>query len=78
MHLAHSCSTPLRVGTTDDRVVIVWRKFTEGEGVYAGMHSDETGWNIVRPSSDGAGTVMESIIRYVPMSFSTWLVLAAN
>ncbi|KAG3021011.1 hypothetical protein PC121_g4281 [Phytophthora cactorum] len=54
-----------------DRVVIVWRKFTEGEGVYAGMHSDETGWNIVRPSSDGAGTVMESIIRYVPMSFST-------
>ncbi|KAI9990874.1 hypothetical protein PInf_018491 [Phytophthora infestans] len=54
-----------------DLIVVVWRKFTEGEGVYAGMHSDETGWNIIRPSSDGAGTVMESIIRYVPMSFST-------
>ncbi|KAG1691827.1 hypothetical protein DVH05_026202 [Phytophthora capsici] len=57
-----------------DRVVIIWRKFTEGEGVYAGMHSDETGWNIIRsdPSCVGSsGTVMESVIRYVPMSFST-------
>ncbi|ETL88123.1 hypothetical protein L917_12776, partial [Phytophthora nicotianae] len=55
----------------EDRIVLIWRKFTEGEGVYAGMHSDETGWNIVRPSSDGSATVMESIIRYVPMSFNT-------
>ncbi|KAG7393994.1 hypothetical protein PHYBOEH_005949 [Phytophthora boehmeriae] len=58
-----------------ERVVIVWRKFTEGEGLYAGMHSDETGWNVVRPSQscgdNGVGTDMESIIRYVPMTFSS-------
>ncbi|RLN54252.1 hypothetical protein BBJ28_00005617 [Nothophytophthora sp. Chile5] len=56
-----------------DRLVAIWRKFTEGEGVFAGLHSDETGWNVVRPSPgcvDG-GTVMESIIRFVPMNFSS-------
>ncbi|KAG7384948.1 hypothetical protein PHYPSEUDO_002094 [Phytophthora pseudosyringae] len=57
-----------------DRIVVVWRKFTEGEGIYAGMHSDETGWNVIRPVPswvEGAGTCMESIIRYVPMTFNT-------
>lgn len=57
-----------------DRVVIICRKFTEGEGAYTGMHSDETGWTIVRPSpgsADVAGsTSMETVIRYVPMTFS--------
>lgn len=39
------------------------------------MHLDETGWAIVRPSpSSGKGmpsTVMESVIRFVPINFST-------
>ncbi|KAE9277045.1 hypothetical protein PR003_g28893 [Phytophthora rubi] len=58
-----------------DRVVFVWRKFTEGQGAYAGMHADETGWAIVRPSPScgqgNAGTVMESVTRFVPINFSS-------
>ncbi|KAG7393995.1 hypothetical protein PHYBOEH_005950 [Phytophthora boehmeriae] len=53
-----------------DRVVVVCRKFTEGEGAFDGMHSDETAWNIVRPAST-TGTVVESIIRSKPMTFRT-------
>ncbi|GMF13423.1 unnamed protein product [Phytophthora lilii] len=55
------------------RVIIVWRKFTEGEGAFAGMHSDEIGWNIVRPSPScgGGSTLLESVTRFVPMNFST-------
>jgi hypothetical protein len=55
-----------------DRIVVVWRKFTEGEGAFAGMHLDETGWNSIRPSpAQGCpGTVLESIIRFVPINFS--------
>ncbi|KAG2507325.1 hypothetical protein BBO99_00009042 [Phytophthora kernoviae] len=29
-----------------ERVVIICRKFTEGEGAFDGMHSDKTGWSI--------------------------------
>ncbi|KAG6618876.1 uncharacterized protein IUM83_01335 [Phytophthora cinnamomi] len=58
-----------------DRIVFVWRKFTEGEGAFAGMHADETGWAIVRPSPSSSvgspSTVMESVIRFVPINFST-------
>ncbi|RLN80927.1 hypothetical protein BBJ28_00003397 [Nothophytophthora sp. Chile5] len=56
-----------------ERLVAIWRKFTEGEGVFAGLHSDETGWNVVRPSPGcvDAGTVMESVIRFVPMNFNS-------
>ncbi|KAE9277046.1 hypothetical protein PR003_g28894 [Phytophthora rubi] len=57
-----------------DRIVVVWRKFTEGEGVFSGMHSDETGWNIVRPSPScvkgGAGTLLESVTRFVPSTLA--------
>ncbi|KAL4088030.1 hypothetical protein PRIC1_012460 [Phytophthora ramorum] len=56
-----------------NRIVVIWRKFVEGEGVFAGMHSDETGWSIVRPSpAEGCvGTVLESMIRFVPINFSS-------
>ncbi|KAG6618532.1 uncharacterized protein IUM83_01336 [Phytophthora cinnamomi] len=58
-----------------NRVVVVWRKFTEGEGAFTGMHSDETGWNIVRPSPSciggGASTLLESVTRFVPINFSS-------
>ncbi|CAI5739106.1 unnamed protein product [Hyaloperonospora brassicae] len=57
------------------RVVIVWKKFTEGEGDFAGMHSDGTGWCVFQPSLssvDGyAGTSLESVTRFVPMNFSS-------
>ncbi|TDH66135.1 hypothetical protein CCR75_001700 [Bremia lactucae] len=54
-----------------ERKVMVWRKFTEGDGAYAGMHIDETGWNVIRRSPDGKGTVIESISRSIPMPFSS-------
>lgn len=57
--------------TEADRVVLIWRKFAEEEGTLAGKHVDETGWNIIRQSVDGTGTLMESTSRYVPMSFGS-------
>ncbi|KAF4035092.1 hypothetical protein GN244_ATG12862 [Phytophthora infestans] len=56
-----------------DRVVLVWRKFSEGGGVFAGMHSDETGWSIVRPSrvNGSVSSVVELVSRFVPINFST-------
>ncbi|KAG3191534.1 hypothetical protein PC128_g10890 [Phytophthora cactorum] len=55
-----------------DRIVLVWRKFSEGEGVFAGMHSDETGWSIVRPSlvNRSVSSVVELVSRFVPIHFS--------
>ncbi|GMF34251.1 unnamed protein product [Phytophthora fragariaefolia] len=57
------------------RVVVVWRKFTEGEGTFMGMHYSETGWAIVRPSPTSqqgtAGILLESVIRFAPINFST-------
>ncbi|KAL4094174.1 hypothetical protein PRIC1_009837 [Phytophthora ramorum] len=54
------------------RVVLITKKFTEGEGAFAGMHSDETGWSIVRPSpvEGSIGTLLESVIRFVPFNSS--------
>ncbi|RLN80928.1 hypothetical protein BBJ28_00003398 [Nothophytophthora sp. Chile5] len=57
----------------EERMVIVWRKFTEGEGAFAGFQSDETIWHVIRPtaSSLGGGTNMEACVRYVPMHLSS-------
>ncbi|POM66977.1 Hypothetical protein PHPALM_17083 [Phytophthora palmivora] len=35
-----------------DRVVIVWKMFSEGEGIFSGMDTDETGFSILRPQHD--------------------------
>ncbi|OWZ02440.1 hypothetical protein PHMEG_00025997 [Phytophthora megakarya] len=53
----------------NDRVVVVWRSFTEGEGLFSGMHSDETGWCIVHPSTiaENTGTSVDLCIRHKPM-----------
>ncbi|ETK72006.1 hypothetical protein F441_21318 [Phytophthora nicotianae CJ01A1] len=53
----------------NERMVIVWRLFTEGEGIFAGMNADETGWNVVVPAKKGAetGTVLLTSVRNVPM-----------
>ncbi|KAG7384950.1 hypothetical protein PHYPSEUDO_002096 [Phytophthora pseudosyringae] len=55
-----------------NRVVVVWKVFTEGEGLFRGMHSDETGWCVVRPSINCAvaGTILDTCFRHVPMHFS--------
>ncbi|KAL3670914.1 hypothetical protein V7S43_004099 [Phytophthora oleae] len=54
-----------------DRIVIVWKVFTEGEGLFRGMHSDETGWCVARPSTTASatGTVLDTCFRHVPMHF---------
>ncbi|RLN80922.1 hypothetical protein BBJ28_00003392 [Nothophytophthora sp. Chile5] len=64
-----------------ERLVFVWRGLTEGQGAFAGMHSNETGWLVVRPSTvkeckpsvkqggAGAPTVLENCVRFVPMHF---------
>ncbi|ETK81417.1 hypothetical protein F441_13330 [Phytophthora nicotianae CJ01A1] len=58
-----------------DRVVTVWRALTEGDAEFAGMHSDETGWCIVRPTStvdSGATvTVIQTFTRFIPMAIAT-------
>ncbi|RLN67030.1 hypothetical protein BBJ28_00019010 [Nothophytophthora sp. Chile5] len=60
-----------------NRLVIVWRALSEGEGEYTGMHSDETGWCVVRPVDTSASgsvelpTVMQTFIRFVPMNFDS-------
>ncbi|KAK1942671.1 hypothetical protein P3T76_006170 [Phytophthora citrophthora] len=54
----------------NDRVVVVWRSFTEGEGSFRGMHSDETGWCAVNRSTDDRA-LLDGFIRNIPMHFST-------
>ncbi|TDH66129.1 hypothetical protein CCR75_007088 [Bremia lactucae] len=56
-----------------NRVVIVWKVFTEGEALYQGMHSNETGWGILRPMTANAatGTVFDTCSRHVMMHFTS-------
>ncbi|CAI5725414.1 unnamed protein product [Peronospora destructor] len=56
-----------------NRSIVVWKVLSEGEGLFRGMHSDETGWCVIRPSTDSSirGTIMETCIRRVPMHFSS-------
>ncbi|RLN96764.1 hypothetical protein BBJ28_00014669 [Nothophytophthora sp. Chile5] len=63
--------TVVRRFVASDRMVITWRSFTEGEGLFAGMHYDETGWCAVKPSATplAAGATIETYIRIAPMHF---------
>jgi hypothetical protein len=62
-----------------DRVVYVWRSFTEGQDELDGLQSDETSWMIVRPwrkeeredSSATSSSVLESYTRMVPVGFGS-------
>ncbi|KAF4040609.1 hypothetical protein GN244_ATG07118 [Phytophthora infestans] len=54
----------------NDRLVLLWRSFTEGLGRFEGWQSDDTTWMVVRPSSvkfDRSYTVLESYTRLVPI-----------
>ncbi|GMF16769.1 unnamed protein product [Phytophthora fragariaefolia] len=57
----------------EDRSVTVWRSFAEGEGIFSGMHADECGWCVAipLPSSPNAKTLKRTLMRHVPMHFST-------
>eukprot|EP00644_Phytophthora_capsici_P002640 jgi/Phyca11/105567/e_gw1.11.522.1 len=56
-----------------ERMVIVWRLFTEGEGIFNGMNADETGWNVAVPATNSTkpGTVMLTCVRNVPMHLNS-------
>ncbi|KAG1687215.1 hypothetical protein DVH05_005329 [Phytophthora capsici] len=57
-----------------DRIVFVWRCFTEGRGEVEGFNSNETMWMVIRPGESEAegtcgSTVIECYSRLVPMGF---------
>ncbi|KAF4043146.1 hypothetical protein GN244_ATG04625 [Phytophthora infestans] len=55
----------------DGRMVLVWRMFTEGEGIFTGMHADETGWGVATAvKGSKTGTVLRTCVRNAPMHFS--------
>ncbi|KAF4027992.1 hypothetical protein GN244_ATG20353 [Phytophthora infestans] len=53
-----------------NRVVGIWKTYTEGEGAFRGMHSTQTGWSCLRPMPDGSGTVGEVCVRQNPVLFN--------
>ncbi|OWY99655.1 hypothetical protein PHMEG_00029313, partial [Phytophthora megakarya] len=57
----------LRRYTMENQIVIVSRSFTEGEGIFSGMHCNDSAWTRVRPCE--TGTTMEMYAKLVPMSF---------
>ncbi|KAG3249063.1 hypothetical protein PI124_g6249 [Phytophthora idaei] len=52
------------------RTVFVWKTLSAGEGVFAGLHSEETGWLCLQPSTDEGSTLVRICVRQAPMSFS--------
>ncbi|KAL3670945.1 hypothetical protein V7S43_004130 [Phytophthora oleae] len=56
-----------------DRVLIVWKIFSEGEGDFSGMDVDETGLASIRLVNDGSEykTLMEFHSRQVPVPYLT-------
>jgi hypothetical protein len=48
------------------RLVLVWKALTIGDGEFAGMNSDETGWTDLRPQGSQA-TVSHSCVQIVPI-----------
>ncbi|KAG7384941.1 hypothetical protein PHYPSEUDO_002087 [Phytophthora pseudosyringae] len=56
-----------------ERMVVVWRALSEGEGEFTGIHSDETGWCVVRPNDADEPlmrTVMQTYVRFIPMDIT--------
>ncbi|KAG1712555.1 hypothetical protein DVH05_000297 [Phytophthora capsici] len=55
----------------NDRTVIVYKIFAEGEGIFSGLDTDETAWVSIRPYSDGSksGALMEICSQQVPAPF---------
>ncbi|KUF94483.1 hypothetical protein AM587_10001855 [Phytophthora nicotianae] len=50
-----------------DRVICVWKVYTEGEGVFRGIYSNLTGWGRMRSLSDNSGILCEVCIRQFPV-----------
>lgn len=52
----------------NNRMVYIWKIYSEVEGLFSGMQSDETGWCIIRSSSDSLSSKMEVCARQVPVT----------
>ncbi|GMF24361.1 unnamed protein product [Phytophthora lilii] len=53
----------------ENRALLTWKTFSEGEGIFAGMQLEETGWACLQPSMDGDSTVIGVCVRQSPMRF---------
>ncbi|ETI56380.1 hypothetical protein F443_01024 [Phytophthora nicotianae P1569] len=53
-----------------NRVSYIWKAYTEGEGIFRGMHSNQTGWGSLRPLPDGSGTLGDFCIGQFPVLFN--------
>ncbi|OWZ13309.1 hypothetical protein PHMEG_00013383 [Phytophthora megakarya] len=53
-----------------DRIVCIWKTYTEGEGIFHGMHSNQTGWSSIRSLADRPGTLGEVCVRQFPVLFN--------
>ncbi|OWY95711.1 hypothetical protein PHMEG_00034215 [Phytophthora megakarya] len=51
-----------------DRVVCIWKTYTEGEGIFRGMHSNQTGWSCIGPLPDRWST-SQCLYPSIPSSF---------
>lgn len=54
----------------EKRVVHLWKFVSEGEGIFSGLQSEETGWCCLRPTGH-SGAVIEMYQHWVPMHFSS-------
>ncbi|KAG1712554.1 hypothetical protein DVH05_000296 [Phytophthora capsici] len=63
-----------------DRVVMVWRIFSEGEADFSGLDVDETSYAIIRPVHDGSQkkTSMEFYSRQIPGLTLFWIVYGTD
>ncbi|KAL3670918.1 hypothetical protein V7S43_004103 [Phytophthora oleae] len=52
-----------------ERLVIVWKMSSEGEGDFSGLHAEETAWMSVRPTQ--TGVMLEVCVQQVPMRFNS-------
>ncbi|POM60305.1 hypothetical protein PHPALM_30852 [Phytophthora palmivora] len=52
----------------EERLVLVWKMSSEGDGAYSGLHSEQSAWMCVRPTP--TGVMLEVCAQQVPMCFS--------
>ncbi|GMF24364.1 unnamed protein product [Phytophthora lilii] len=55
----------------EDHTVFIWKTYSEGEGIFAGLLLEETGWVRHQPSDEDGSTVVGVCVRQVPMRFGS-------
>ncbi|EGZ09039.1 hypothetical protein PHYSODRAFT_365128, partial [Phytophthora sojae] len=51
------------------RTILVWKTLSEGEGVFRGIQSEETGWVCLQPATEEDSTLVRVCVRQAPMRF---------